>query len=170
MQGIKRRKAHPMALEQRMVFDGAAAADFIDFSLDSPPPGLVPASPQPDLAQDNLLPGLVPSSPLPDLAPDSPPSNGQPSNLFQFAASDERLSAATVAASQQILGTDNPVLDHLLGDQLEITLELLDDSILQGEPSRYVAASAEHAAAIQFNRDWLPLLDQQQISNRSAIC
>ncbi|MHA6640168.1 VCBS domain-containing protein [Stutzerimonas frequens] len=178
---LVRNRPRPMALEQRFVFDGAAAADAVDAA----------SAPLADTA-DMADAAHEPTTDFDHAAAVSPPAGitAQP-GLFRPGSDDPALSEASASAAEQIRqflaqANDGQLFALFNGDQsapseawqqtlaqlrtaiadgsMQIDVALLDNAQIKGAMAAYAPEGTESAPVIYLNSDWLGVLDTQQVS------
>ncbi|MGE4404512.1 Ig-like domain-containing protein [Pseudomonas sp.] len=186
---LVRGRPRPLALEQRFVFDGAAAADAADVA-DS---FAGQAFAEPVEAPAHETTGAADVVPATTLEHPSAAAQPEAAQALLFHANDEHptLTAAAENASEQIRqflaqASDEQLFELFHGEQstpgeqwsselarlrasiadgtLEIGVTLLDNAQLQGALAAYAPQGPEGAPVIFVNRDWLAVLDAQQVS------
>ncbi len=186
---LVRGRPRPLALEQRFVFDGAAAADAADVADSFA--GQALAEPVQAPAHE----ATSDADAAPATTAERPSDTAQPeaAQAVLFHANDEHptLTAAAEKASEQIRqflvqASDEQLFELFHGEQstpgeqwntelarlrasiadgtLEIGVTLLDNAQLQGALAAYAPQGPEGAPVIFVNRDWLAVLDAQQVS------
>lgn len=178
------RRPQQMALEQRFVFDGAGAADVAD-TLAAP----VVVEPTP-AAVPKPVAVEVAHAPAPERQPGTAEHADAP-DLFKANAEHQTLNEATQKASEQIRdflaqASDAQLFELFHGEQtspgeqwtaelarlrasitdgtLEIGVSLLDNTQIKGALAAYAPQGPEGAPVIFVNRDWLSVMDAQQVS------
>ena len=178
---LVRNRPRPMALEQRFVFDGAAAADAVDTA----------SAPLADTA-DMADAAHEPTTDFDHAAAVSPPAGitAQP-GLFRPGSDDPALSEASASAAEQIRqflaqASDGQLFALFNGDQsapneawqqtlaqlrtaiadstMQIDIALLDNAQIKGAMAAYAPEGPGAAPVIYLNSDWLGVLDTQQVS------
>ena len=179
------RRPQPMALEQRFVFDGAGAVDVAD-TLAAP----AVAEPAPAVVEQPVVAVEVESA----LAPESQPvvaGRADAPELFKASADHQILNEATQKASEQIReylaqASDAQLFELFRGEQtspseqwtaelarlrtsiadgsLDVTVSLLDNAQIKGALAAYTPQGPDGAPVIFVNRDWLSVMDAQQVS------
>ena len=178
---LVRNRPRPMALEQRFVFDGAAAADAVDTA----------SAPLADTA-DMADAAHEPTTDFDHAAAVSPPAGitAQP-GLFRPGSDDPALSEASASAAEQIRqflaqASDGQLFALFNGDQsapneawqqtlvqlrtaiadgtMQIDVALLDNAQIKGAMAAYAPEGPGAAPVIYLNSDWLGVLDTQQVS------
>ncbi len=178
---LVRNRPRPMALEQRFVFDGAAAADAVDAA----------SAPLADTA-DMADAAHEPTTDFDHAAAVSPPAGitAQP-GLFRPGSDDPALSEASASAAEQIRqflaqASDGQLFALFNGDQsapneawqqtlaqlrtaiadgtMQIDVALLDNAQIKGAMAAYAPEGPGAAPVIYLNSDWLGVLDTQQVS------
>jgi VCBS repeat-containing protein len=178
---LVRNRPRPMALEQRFVFDGAAAADAVDTA----------SAPLADTA-DMADAAHEPTTDFDHAAAVSPPagSTARP-GLFRPGSDDPALSEASASAAEQIRqflaqASDGQLFALFNGDQsapneawqqtlvqlrtaiadgtMQIDVALLDNAQIKGAMAAYAPEGPGAAPVIYLNSDWLGVLDTQQVS------
>ncbi len=178
---LVRNRPRPMALEQRFVFDGAAAADAVDAA--SAP--LADTSDMADAAHE-------PTTDFDHAAAVSPPAGiTAQAGLFRPGSDDPALSEASASAAEQIRqflaqASDGQLFALFNGDQsapneawqqtlaqlrtaiadgtMQIDVALLDNAQIKGAMAAYAPEGPGAAPVIYLNSDWLGVLDTQQVS------
>jgi len=178
---LVRNRPRPMALEQRFVFDGAAAADAVDAA--SAP--LADTADMADAAQE-------PTTDFDHAAAVSPPAGiTAQAGLFRPGSDDPALSEASASAAEQIRqflaqASDGQLFALFNGDQsapneawqqtlaqlrtaiadgtMQIDVALLDNAQIKGAMAAYAPEGPGAAPVIYLNSDWLGVLDTQQVS------
>jgi VCBS repeat-containing protein len=181
------RGPNPMALEQRFVFDGAAAGDAVDMTA--------PALSQPDRAttlndKDSAAPDEQVAAEF--LSPGLNMAHGEIAGLFQMdPQSEPELLDQALSATEQIQryleqATDEQLFalfnggqesadeqwqarlaelrDAIASERMQIGLQLLDNNSLQGALAAYSPLGSGGQPTIYLNSDWLQELGAQQIS------
>ncbi len=173
-----------MALEQRFVFDGAGAADAADTGTTAAVAEPTPSPAEKPAASEAARP------PAPERQA-GVAEHTEPGALFEVNAEHQTLSEATVKASEQIRdflakASDAQLFELFGGDQagpserwtteltqlrasiadgsLEIGVSLLDNAQIKGALAAYAPAGPDGVPVIFVNRDWLSVLDAQQVS------
>ncbi|MES2818285.1 MAG: VCBS domain-containing protein, partial [Pseudomonadota bacterium] len=190
---IVRHAPRLMALEQRFVFDGAAAADVAE-GVDTP----AAARPQETTAVTPQGPShaafeapVAPPAAVVDAHPSTAqaPSNGE--TLFNLGSDHPTLSAAAQAATEQVReflaqASDEQLFELFQGQQtqagerwtdnlaqlrdavangtLDIRVVLLDNAQIRGALAAYSARGADDGPTVFINRDWLGVMDTQQLT------
>ncbi len=178
---LVRNRPRPMALEQRFVFDGAAAADAVDAA----------SAPLADTA-DMADAAHEPKTDFDHAAAVSPPAGitAQP-GLFRPGSDDPALSEASASAAEQIRqflaqASDGQLFALFNGDQsapneawqqtlaqlrtaiadgtMQTDVALLDNAQIKGAMAAYAPEGPGAAPVIYLNSDWLGVLDTQQVS------
>ena len=178
---LVRNRPRPMALEQRFVFDGAAAADAVDAA----------SAPLADTA-DMADAAHEPTTDFDHAAAVSLPAGitAQP-GLFRPGSDDPALSEASASAAEQIRqflaqASDGQLFALFNGDQsapneawqqtlaqlrtaiadgtMQIDVALLDNAQIKGAMAAYAPEGPGAAPVIYLNSDWLGVLDTQQVS------
>ncbi|MTI91981.1 MAG: tandem-95 repeat protein [Pseudomonas stutzeri] len=178
---LVRNRPRPMALEQRFVFDGAAAADAVDAA----------SAPLADTA-DMADAAHEPTTDFDHAAAVSLPAGitAQP-GLFRPGSDDPALSEASASAAEQIRqflaqASDGQLFALFNGDQsapneawqqtlaqlrtaiadgtMQTDVALLDNAQIKGAMAAYAPEGPGAAPVIYLNSDWLGVLDTQQVS------
>ncbi|MCQ4349017.1 VCBS domain-containing protein, partial [Pseudomonas stutzeri] len=182
-----RRSPRPLALEQRFVFDGAAAAEVVEAGSSMPEPSTeapAAATVDPLLAAYAAVDARTTSAGAPDAAPSSEP-------LFRLASEHAVLGEAAETASSALQrylqeASDAQLFELFNGGQaaadaqwlerlaelraaidsgeLALPVRLLDNAQLQGALAAYAGEGPGGAATIFLNGDWLSMLDASRIS------
>ncbi|MGE4408376.1 beta strand repeat-containing protein, partial [Pseudomonas sp.] len=184
---LLRARPRPLALEQRFVFDGAAAADAVDVAeaAASQAPAAEPAGD----AAAAIEVALVVAAP--ERQVESAPAPAQPAELFHTGSDDAQLNEAAQQAAEQIRqflaeSSDAQLFELFNGEQaspdeawsaelaklrasiadgtLTLGVQLLDNATIQGALAAYAPQSAGSEAVIYLNRDWLEVLDASQVA------
>ncbi|QPI10111.1 tandem-95 repeat protein [Stutzerimonas stutzeri] len=178
---LVRNRPRPMALEQRFVFDGAAAADAVDAA----------SAPLADTA-DMADAAHEPTTDFDHAAAVSPPAGiTAQAGLFRPGSDDPALSEASASAAEQIRqflaqASDGQLFALFNGDQsapneawqqtlaqlrtaiadgtMQIDVALLDNAQIKGAMAAYAPEGPGAAPVIYLNSDWLGVLDTQQVS------
>ena len=178
---LVRNRPRPMALEQRFVFDGAAAADAVDAA----------SAPLADTA-DMADAAHEPKTDFDHAAAVSPPAGiTAQAGLFRPGSDDPALSEASASAAEQIRqflaqASDGQLFALFNGDQsapneawqqtlaqlrtaiadgtMQIDVALLDNAQIKGAMAAYAPEGPGAAPVIYLNSDWLGVLDTQQVS------
>jgi len=178
---LVRNRPRPMALEQRFVFDGAAAADAVDAA----------SAPLADTA-DMADAAHEPKTDFDHAAAVSPPAGiTAQAGLFRPGSDDPALSEASASAAEQIRqflaqASDGQLFVLFNGDQsapneawqqtlaqlrtaiadgtMQIDVALLDNAQIKGAMAAYAPEGPGAAPVIYLNSDWLGVLDTQQVS------
>jgi VCBS repeat-containing protein len=178
------RKPHLMALEQRFVFDGAGAGEAVDVATS-------PAHVEPVAAPAIEAPAVAERAVAVDVAQPRESAQPQPPELFRAGSDDPLLSEAGKQASEQIReflkqSSDAQLFELFHGEQsspgdawtaelaalrasiengtLDITVSLLDNAEIHGAMAAYAPDGPDGEPVIYLNRDWLGVLDAQQVS------
>jgi VCBS repeat-containing protein len=177
----------PMALEQRFVFDGAAAGDAVDTTA--------PALSQPDRAttlNDKESAAADEQAAAEALSSGLNMASGEIAGLFQMdPQSESELLDQALSATEQIQryleqATDEQLFalfnggqergdeqwharlaelrDAIASERMQIGLQLLDNNSLQGALAAYSSLGSGGQPTIYLNSDWLQELGAQQIS------
>ena len=178
---LVRNRPRPMALEQRFVFDGAAAADAVDAA----------SAPLADTA-DMADAAHEPKTDFDHAAAVSPPAGiTAQAGLFRPGSDDPALSEASASAAEQIRqflaqASDGQLFVLFNGDQsapneawqqtlaqlrtaiadgtMQIDVALLDNAQIKGAMAAYAPEGPGAAPVIYLNSDWLGVLDTPQVS------
>ncbi|SDK69957.1 VCBS domain-containing protein [Pseudomonas indica] len=178
---LVRGRPRPLALEQRFVFDGAAA-DAVD-TVASQPVADPAAS---DAAESSAAVAIEHAAPA-----ERQPVTAEQPDLFRPDGDHPGLAEATASAAEQIRqflaqASDAQLFELFKGEQstpseqwraelarlrtsiadgtLEIGVSLLDNAQIKGAMAAYAAEGPDGAPVIFLNRDWLAVLDTQQVS------
>ena len=178
---LTRARPRPLALEQRFVFDGAGVGDAVDAAA-TPTPG----EPADQSADAPIKVEVAQTAPA-----ERQESPTERSNLFQSGGSHPTVNEAAATAADQIRqflaqASDDQLFELFNGGQttpseqwtaelahlrtsiadgtLEIGVTLLDNAQIKGALAAYAPEGLGGAPTIFLNRDWLGVLNTEQVS------
>ena len=178
---LTRARPRPLALEQRFVFDGAGAGDAVDAA----------ATPAPVEPADQSADAPIKVEVAQNAPAERQGTTAERSNLFQSGGSHPTVNEAAATAADQIRqflaqASDEQLFELFNGGQttpseqwtaelahlrtsiadgtLEIGVRLLDNAQIKGALAAYAPEGLGGAPTILLNRDWLGVLNTEQVS------